>query len=81
MSWIDLPADDATPELKRATRQWLVKERRPVPSVIAAMKPAPKTLTAVVRMNTAVTFGGSVLGRRREELIATTVSALNDCFY
>ena len=42
--------------------------------------------TAVVhagerRMNGAVTFGGSSLGRLREELIAASTSALNDCFY
>jgi hypothetical protein len=52
-----------------------------VPSVVAAMKPSPKALKAVLRMNTAVTFGGSSLGRRREEMIASTVSALNHCFY
>lgn len=81
MSWLALPPDDATPELERALRKWLVTENRPVPSVIGAMKPSAKTLKAVVRMHAAVTFGGSVLGQRREELIATTVSALNDCFY
>ena len=32
-------------------------------------------------LSKAVTFGGSSLGRRREELISTAVSALNDCFY
>jgi hypothetical protein len=45
------------------------------------MKPAPATLRAVLRMNDAVTFGGSSLGRRREELVAASVSALNSCFY
>lgn len=80
MAWIDLPADDATPELERATRIYR-KQGRPVPSVIAVMKPSPKALRGVIQMNNAVTFGGSCLGRRREELIATSVSALNDCFY
>ena len=42
---------------------------------------APKALQAVMQANMAVSFGGSTLGRRREELIATSVSALNDCFY
>ena len=51
------------------------------PAVVAAMKPNPAALQAVLRMNSAVTFGGSCLGQLREELIATTVSALNDCFY
>lgn len=80
MSWIELPDDEATPELARATK--IYRDRgRATPAVIAAMKPNPRALNAVRRMNTAVTFGGSELGRRREELIASAVSALNDCFY
>jgi alkylhydroperoxidase family enzyme len=78
MAWIELPGDDATPELTRTLRQF---GGRRVPSIVAIMKPAPQTLRAVLKMNQAVTFGGSSLGRRREELIATAVSALNDCFY
>jgi hypothetical protein len=45
------------------------------------MKHSPKALRAVLQMNAAVTFGGSTLGHRKEELISTTVSAINDCFY
>lgn len=80
MSWITLPADDATPALERLTLQY-TKDGGEVPSIVAAMKPSPKALQAVLRMNYAVTFGGSSLGRETEELIATTVSAINDCFY
>jgi alkylhydroperoxidase family enzyme len=80
MAWIDLPDDEATPKLARLTSAWR-KQGRKVPSVIAVMKHAPDTLRSVLKMNDAVTFGGSVLGRRREELVATTVSALNACFY
>ncbi len=80
MTWIELPADDATPELERATRS-----RRTSPTglahVVGILKPNPRALRAVMQMNQAVTFGGSSLGRRREELISSTVSALNDCFY
>lgn len=80
MPWIELPADDATPALERATKQFR-DQGRPVPGVVAIMKPDPRTLRAVLQMNMAVTFGGSSLGQRREELIAASVSALNDCFY
>ncbi len=80
MAWIELPDDDATPELSRLTKRYRA-EGRPVPRVVAVMKPSPKALRAVLQMNAAVTFGGSSLGRRREELVATAVSALNDCFY
>lgn len=78
--WIDEPDDVATLELARVTRRWR-DEGREVPAIMAAMKLAPNTLSNVLRMNNAVTFGGSVLGRAREELIATSTSALNDCFY
>ncbi len=80
MAWIDLPDDEETPELARATRAWR-KRNVPVPAVIAIMKPNPKALRGVMQMNNGVTFGGSRLGQRREELIATATSALNDCFY
>ncbi len=80
MSWIDLPADDSHPALIRLTESYR-SEGRPVPSVVAAMKPNPRAMRALLQLNSAVTFGGSVLGRSMEELIATTVSALNDCYY
>lgn len=78
--WIDLPADEATPELERLTRPYR-RAGQPVPGIIAVMKPSPNTLKSVMRLNDAVTFGGSVLGRVREELVAASTSALNDCFY
>jgi hypothetical protein len=80
VSWIELPGDEDTPELARLTRRYRV-EGRPVPAVVSALKPNPKAMRAILQMNTAVTFGGSTLGRYREELIASTVSALNECFY
>jgi alkylhydroperoxidase family enzyme len=79
MAWIDLPGDEDTRELERVTRKW--RQQRGVPHVVGVMKPSVPALRGVMAMNNAVTFGGSTLGRRREELIATTVSALNDCFY
>ena len=80
MSWIALPGDEDTPQLTRLTKPYR-EAGRPVPSVVAALKPNPANLRAVMQMSAAVTFGGSTLGRRREELIAVAVSALNDCFY
>jgi hypothetical protein len=80
MPWIDLPEDDATKELDKLTRHWR-RDGGQVPNVVAIMKPTPKAFRTVLRMNDAVTFGGSRLGRRREELIATVVSAIDECFY
>ena len=80
MAWIKLPDDDATAELARLTKPYTDKGRA-VPSVVSVMKPSPKTLKTVLRMNYAVTFGGSSLGHRREELTSVAVSAISDCFY
>ena len=80
MTWIDLPDDQATPELTRLTKRYR-DAGTPTPSVIGIMKHAPKAMRGVLQLNTAVTFGASSLGRHREELIATATSAWNDCFY
>ena len=80
MPWIHLPDDEATPELARLTKRYR-DAGRATPGIMAIMKPRASTLRGVMQMNNQVTFGGSSLGRRTEELIATTVSALNECFY
>jgi hypothetical protein len=80
VAWIDLPGDEETPELARLTKPYKAKGRA-VPSVVAVMKPSPNTLKTVLRMNYAVSFGGSSLGHRREELTSVAVSAISDCFY
>lgn len=80
MAWIRLPAPDATPALARLTRVW-TRAGKAVPSVMAVLMVAPTVMRTLIGLNNAVTFGGSTLGRRREELIATTVSALSECFY
>ena len=78
MSWIELPGDESSPELEEITRPW---RKDGLPTVVAAMKNSPKALKAVMGMNMSITFGASTLGRRTEELIATQVSAYNECFY
>ena len=52
-----------------------------VPNIMRCMGLRPEAMLSVFRLNTAVTFGASKLGRRREEMIATAVSALNHCHY
>lgn len=80
MSFFDLPGDQSSPLLSRLTKKYR-DEGRATPNVIAAMKLAPKTMRSVLQLNNAVTFGGSVLGRKREELVAVATSAINACFY
>ena len=52
-----------------------------VPNVIKCMGLRSEALLSVWRMNMGITFGASTLGRAREEMIATAVSALNHCHY
>ncbi|HET7543384.1 MAG TPA: carboxymuconolactone decarboxylase family protein [Polyangiaceae bacterium] len=80
MSWLTVPDDTATPELERLTEPWRSRGER-VPPVVGVLKRNPRAFSAVLGLNYAVAFGASSLGRRREELIATWVSALNDCFF
>jgi len=80
MSWLTVPDDTATPELERLTEPWRRRTEQ-VPPVMAVLKRSPRAFEAVLGLNYALAFGASSLGRRREELIATWVSALNDCFF
>jgi len=80
MSWLTVPEDAATPELESLTEPWRQRGER-VPPVIGVLKLSPRAFQAVLGLNYALAFGASSLGRRREELIASFVSALNDCFF
>jgi len=52
-----------------------------MPSIMKCMDLRPDALLSVWQLNSAVTFGASTLGRTREEMIATAVSAVNHCHY
>ena len=52
-----------------------------VPNVMKCMGLRPEALLSVWRMDMSITFGSSTLGRAREEMIATAVSASNRCHY
>ncbi|MEE2787073.1 MAG: hypothetical protein VX589_07010 [Myxococcota bacterium] len=80
MTWFTLPDDEATPLLTRLTSIYR-RQGRPTPGVVSAMKANPDAMRALLQLNAQITFGSSSLGRYREELIATTTSGLNQCFY
>ena len=52
---------------------------REVPEVISVFSLRPDLLRARVAFSTAMTFGGSGLGRYREELISVSISQLLGC--
>ena len=52
-----------------------------VANIINCMRIRPEALLGVWNMNMGIAFGASTLGRKREEMIATSVSAINHCHY
>ncbi len=81
MVWIKtiLPAD-ATGALKEAYDE-LQAQGRSVASLVSAYSLKPAFLRAARDLSHTVTFGGSSLGQRKEELIATVVAAQLKCTY
>ncbi len=60
----------------------LTKSRKGrLPGAYKSMSLNLEALLAVKHLNETLSFGASTLGRRREEMIATVVSAMNDCDY
>lgn len=52
-----------------------------IPPIMQCVSLRPDALLSVWNLNSAITFGASTLGRVREEMIATAVSAVNRCHY
>lgn len=52
-----------------------------VPNVVKSTSLKPLFTKRFEELRHAITFGGSRLGRRREEMIAVALSALNRCTY
>ncbi len=50
-------------------------------AVMSVMSLAPPAMEAVFDLTYVVAHGGSTLGQRREEMLATMISRLNDCQY
>lgn len=50
-------------------------------NIVRSMSLAPETLHASMELYKAIMFGPSQLTRQERELIATVVSATNECYY
>ena len=57
-----------------------IKAKR-TPMIFQAFSTKPALLQALIPMAVQVTFGGSSLGRRWEEMLSVAVSAWNHCKY
>ena len=80
MTWIETLDESQDPiigqiaEYRKGTHGYF-------PNVLSAMSLKPEVLQRLLRFQDSITFGGSSLGRRWEELISFRVSALNTCTY
>ena len=82
MSYIHLiPREEAEGPLKEIYQRLIERSGGRLPRVLQAMSLHPDAIGAVIKWGETITFGGSTLGRVREELLATTVAVLNDCDY
>ncbi|MDA0798698.1 MAG: hypothetical protein O2826_08445 [Chloroflexi bacterium] len=87
MSWIterDLDPEAVEEEARRMADQQPGRVRTGggrLPPIMSVMSLNPRALKGVRDMNSAITFGASVLTRVQEEAIAATVAAANHCRY
>lgn len=82
MSFIEeVSPKDAVGDLKRLFDHMFENYGGRIPPVMRCMSLSPETVAAVQGTGQAISFGGSTLGRKREESIATYVSTLNHCHY
>ncbi len=81
MTWIrTISEEEATGPLKELYERLAGRMGR-VGNIVKACSLRPEVLIAQQEFTRGVTFGGSPLGRRKEELIATMISGLLKCRY
>lgn len=80
MVWIKTLSPEEDPTIKELS-DYRVKTHGYWPNVLASQSLKPEVLKRLLAFQDKLTFGGSSLGRRREELISFHVSVLNACSY
>jgi len=73
--------DEAEGALKPIYEEILAGRGGRLPPPFKGISLNPDAVAAVKNLNAAITFGNSTLGTRREEMLSTMVSTLNDCDY
>ncbi|RPI80166.1 MAG: hypothetical protein EHM42_12570 [Planctomycetaceae bacterium] len=81
IDWIE--ESDATGELAQLYGHWFAHnpERKQFPAILKCFSQSPAVLRAMMDLSYQVHFRDGQLTRRVKELIATLVSALNQCPY
>ncbi len=73
--------DDAEGRIKEVYDEILAWRNGRLPPPFKGVSLNPEAVVAIKQLNQAVTFGASTLGTRREEMLATQISLLNECDY
>ena len=82
MAWIRAVPPEEAEGLLRQLYRAAVKRAGKIFNVISVQSPRPRVLRASTQLYMEVMFGEeSGLSRAQREMIATTVSSVNDCFY
>lgn len=79
--WVN--ESDATDDCAKAYEEWFAAnpERPAVPGILKCMSLRPDFFRDVVAISNRLHFSSGHLDRRTKEMIATYVSALNQCPY
>ena len=81
MAWLGTIGPEQAQGELAAIYSKLQQHGKPISNVFQAYSIKPPLLRSARDFSHAVTFGGSSLGRRKEELIATAVAAQLQCTY
>jgi alkylhydroperoxidase family enzyme len=76
-----VPPDDASPLLAELYRRFGTESGEPPDNIIRIHSLNPHSMTHHVQLYAHLMRGPSPLTRIQREMIAVTVSAVNDCFY
>jgi alkylhydroperoxidase family enzyme len=81
MSWIKTVGNDEAQGRLKALYDAAIQRAGRVYNIVRIMGLSPATLEASMALYRAAMFGPSPLSRAQRELLATVVSAENECFY
>ncbi len=81
MTWIQTIPEGEAADVLKEVYDAQAKMLGFVPGIIKSTSLRPDFTQKFEALRLAITFGGSRLGRRKEELVALVVSVLNKCHY
>ena len=82
MSWIDMVNEDkAEGKLKEVYNKITGRGNSKVAHILKVHSLNPQVLEDHLNLYKTIMFAGSNISRKQREMVATVVSAINDCYY